>query len=76
MNVILNEVKNLSIYAEERCFANAQHDRLGTFSTPKKVSKKSGYRNGGILAGFYLECRQDGGATSADTLFRGNTFFT
>ena len=31
-HVILNEVKNLSIYAEERCFANAQHDRLGTFS--------------------------------------------
>ena len=27
--VILNELKNLSIYAEERCFANAQHDRHG-----------------------------------------------
>jgi len=31
-HVILNEVKNLSIYAEERCFASAQHDSLGTFS--------------------------------------------
>jgi len=33
MNVILNEVKNLSAYSEEGCFAIAQHDSLVTFST-------------------------------------------
>jgi len=33
MNVILNEVKNPSVYAEERCFAIAQHDSLVAFST-------------------------------------------
>ena len=36
MNVILNEVKNPSVYSEERCFVITQHDSLVTFSTAPK----------------------------------------
>jgi len=32
MDVILNEVKNLSYYFEERCFAIAQHDSVVSFA--------------------------------------------
>ena len=35
--VIPNEVRNLSVYAEERCIAIAQHDSLVGFSTPPPV---------------------------------------